>query len=305
MHHRLDLSRRTFLSISASAVGVMAAPSLFGAAPSKKLVMLAGRPSHGPGEHEFNAGVLLLKKCLSQVPGLEVAHFHNGWPDNENAFEDASGIFLYADGGGGHPFIQQNRLQIIGDLMRRGVGLVCAHFAVEVPKDKGGREFQEWLGGSYEHLWSCNPMWTPAFHEMPEHEITRGVKPFAIRDEWYFNMRFRPEMKEIQPILSAKPSDATRDGPYVYPKGPYKHIQEAKGRSEVMMWAVERGDSGRGVGFTGGHFHQNWRDDNFRKVVLNGALWICKAEVPKDGVASTVTETEITENLDPKGPRKQ
>jgi hypothetical protein len=178
---------------------------------------------------------------------------------------------------------------------------MCAHFAVEVPKDKGGKQFQEWIGGYYEHLWSCNPMWTPEFKEFPDHEITRGVKPFAVRDEWYFNMRFRPEMKRITPILSARPSDATRDGPYVYPRGPYEHIQKAKGRSEALMWAVERPDGGRGVGFTGGHFHQNWSNDQFRKVVLNALLWICKVQVPKDGVESTVTEAQLKENLDPKG----
>ncbi|HEV3115557.1 MAG TPA: hypothetical protein VGY58_00800, partial [Gemmataceae bacterium] len=83
------------------------------------------------------------------------------------------------------------------------------------------------------------------------------------------------------------------------------HIQAAKGRSETMMWAMERPDSGRGVGFTGGHFHKNWRDDNFRKVVLNAALWICKMDVPQDGVASAVTDANIMENLDPKGKRKK
>jgi hypothetical protein len=282
----------------------MSAPSLFAAGSTKKLVMLAGKPSHGPMEHEFNAGVLLLKKCLTGFPGLEISHFHNGWPDSEKAFEGADGIFLYADGGAGHPFLQQGHLSVIADLMRRGVGLLCAHYAVEVLKDKGGKQFQEWLGGYYEHLWSCNPMWTPEYRELPQHAITRGVKPFAIRDEWYFNMRFRPGMKGIQPILTAKPSDATRDGPYVYPRGPYQHIQESKGRSEVMMWAVERPDGGRGVGFTGGHFHHNWNDGNFRKVVLNAAIWICKAEVPKDGVDSTVSDADIRENLDPKGPRR-
>jgi len=131
------------------------------------------------------------------------------------------------------------------------------------------------------------------------------VQPFSLRDEWYFNMRFRPEMKGVKSILSARPSDAVRDGPYVYPRGPYPHIQKEKGRAETMMWAAERPDGGRGVGFTGGHFHQNWRDDNFRKVVLNAAVWICKAEVPKDGVASAVTESEIKENLDPKGSPKK
>jgi hypothetical protein len=302
MHESHPVSRRAFLAASA---GVLAVPPAFAAATGKKLVMLAGRPSHGPLEHEFNAGTRLLKKCLAGVPGLEVEFYRNGWPDSEKAFEGANGIFLYADGGAGHPFLQRDHLPIISDLMRRGVGLLCAHFAVEVPKDKGGKPFQEWIGGYYEHLWSCNPMWTPEFKDLPEHEITRGVQPFAIRDEWYFNMRFRPEMKGVQPILSAKPSDAVRDGPYVYPRGPYAHIQKEKGRAETMMWAVERADGGRGVGFTGGHFHKNWQDDDFRKVVLNAALWICKVEVPKDGVASAVTESDMKENLDPKGPPKK
>jgi hypothetical protein len=67
------------------------------------------------------------------------------------------------------------------------------------------------------------------------------------------------------------------------------------------MWCVEREDGGRGVGFTGGHFHVNWKNDEFRKVALNGLLWAAKVEVPKEGVASSVSEQEVMENLDPKG----
>jgi len=301
MSPHATLSRRAFLGASAAATGALAIGPAVAAERKKKLVMLAGKPSHGPMEHEFNAGVLLLAGCLGKVPGLEVVHHKGGWPDSEKAFEGADGIFLYADGGVGHPFIQENHLAIIGDFMKRGVGLMCAHFAVEVPRDKAGKEFQDWIGGYYEDRWSCNPMWVPDYKEFPDHAITRGVKPFTIRDEWYFNMRFRPNMKGITPILLAKPSDAVRDGPYVYPKGPYKHIQDARGRAETMMWAVERADGGRGVGFTGGHFHKNWLDDNFRKVVLNAAVWICKADVPRDGISSRVTEDEIKDNLDPKG----
>ena len=53
-------------------------------------------------------------------------------------------------------------------------------------------------------------------------------------------------------------------------------------------------------GFTGAHFHKNWGDDNFRKVALNAVLWIAKAQVPPNGVESTVTPKQITQNLDPK-----
>jgi hypothetical protein len=293
-------SRRTFLA--ASAIG-LAAPVL-GADRPKKLVILAGSPSHGPLEHEFNAGAKLLRSCLAQTSGLEISFHPNGWPKDDSAFDGADAIFCFADGGGRHPFVVGNHLELIGKLMDKGVGLMCAHYGVEVPKDLAGREFQKWIGGHYEHLYSVNPMWSPEFKQFPEHPITRGVKPFSIRDEWYFNMRFDPERK-VAPLLVATPSDETRDGPYVFPKGPYPHIQQAKGKPETMMWALERADGGRGVGFTGGHYHRNWGDDNFRKIVLNALLWICKLEVPNQGVASTVSEEQLKENLDPKPPRKK
>lgn len=300
-------SRREFLGTAAAATISGAAPVLADDQPKKlvkRLVLIAGTPSHGPGDHEFNAGVMLLDKCLKGVKGLETTVFRNGYPKDDSALDAADGILCYADGGARHPLILDHRLERIGKLMAKGVGLMCAHYGVEVPADLGGKEFKDWIGGYYEHMYSCNPMWRPEFTEFPKHPICNGVKPFAVRDEWYFNMRFRDGMKGITPILVAKPSDEVRDGPYVYPKGPYKHIQAAKGRAEAMMWAAERPGGGRGVGFTGGHFHRNWANDDFRKVVLNALLWICKMDVPPEGVVSRVTEAEMTANLDPKGKKK-
>jgi Trehalose utilisation len=305
MHWREPLSRRTFLGAAATAaVGAMTMPAL-AAEGKKKLVILAGGPSHGPLEHEFNAGSKLLQKSLAGVAGLETTWHTEGWPKDEKDFDGADGIFIYCDGGDRHPFVRGNHLEVIGNVMKKGVGLLCAHYAVEVPQDVAGKQFQDWIGGCYEHMYSVNPMWTPEYKEFPDHPITRGVKPFAVRDEWYFNMRFRPDMQGVTPILAAKPSDQVRKGPYVHPQGPYQHIIDASGRTESMMWVVERADGGRGVGFTGGHFHVNWKDDNFRKVVLNALVWICKAEVPKEGVASEVTDDELKQNLDPKPPRKK
>ena len=279
----------------------LAATAFSASAADRKIILIAGKPSHGPGDHEFRAGSLLLKKCLDGVPGIKAEVHDLGWPKDESAFDGAAAVLIYADGSGGHPAVQGNHLKLIGDLVKKGVGFGCAHYGVEVLKDKGGPEFLDWIGGYYEHQFSCNPMWKPEFTEFPQHAITRGVKPFAVVDEWYFNMRFRHEMKGVTPILIAKPSDAVRDGPYVYPKGPYPHIQEAKGRAEAMMWVYERPDGGRGLGFTGGHKHVNWGNENFRKVVLNGLLWLAKAEVPANGVESTVTEEDLMANLDPKG----
>lgn len=293
------LSRRQFLAATAA---VAATPVLSIAADEKpkKLVLIGGSMSHGPGDHEFNAGVKLLAKCLANTKSLKVEVVNNGYPKDDTILDDAAGILCYADGGGGHPFLKGKNLERIGKLAASGVGIMCAHYAVEVPKDIGATEFRDMIGGCYEHEYSCNPMWSPEFKEFPKHAICNGVKPFSVRDEWYFNMRFRDKMDGVTPILTAVPSEKVRNGPYVYPKGPYKHIQEAAGRAEHMMWATERKDGGRGVGFTGGHTHANWKDDNFRKVVLNALLWICKVDVPKDGVESAASDEDIKANLDPK-----
>ena len=284
------------------ALCLLALPLALSAA-DRKIVLIAGKQSHGPGDHEFRAGSLLLQKCLNGVPGITSVVHSNGWPADVSAFDGAAAILIYADGGGGHPAIQGERLKFIDDLARKGVGIGCAHYGVEVPKGDPGEAMLNWIGGYYEHGFSCNPMWSPEFKSFPNHPVTRGVKPFSVLDEWYFNMRFRPEMKSVTPILVARCPDDVRDGPYVYPKGPYPHIIEASGRDEVMMWISERPDGGRAFGFTGGHRHVNWGNENFRKVVLNALLWIAKAEVPAQGVASEVTDDEVRQNLDPK-PRK-
>lgn len=267
----------------------------------KKLVLVAGRQSHGPGDHEFNAGSMLLQKCLAESnPELEVVLVKGGWPKDESVLDDADAIFLYMDGGGGHPAIRPERLKKLEGLMAKGVGLGCAHYAVEVPKGDPGKAWQDWIGGYYEHQFSCNPFWSPKYEEFPKHPVTRGVKPFSVKDEWYMNMRFRPERAGVVPILAARPSDKVRRGPYVYPRGPYQHIIDNTGRPEVMMWAVEREDGGRGFGFTGGHVHNNWGNESYRKVILNALLWISKVEIPENGVASSVTEEDLKKNLDPK-----
>jgi type 1 glutamine amidotransferase len=273
-------------------------------AEDKKLVLIAGKPSHPPGMHEFRAGCLLLQKCLANVPGMTTQVYSNGWPQDTSVLEDASAVIIYADGGGGHPALQADRKAVIGRLVKKGIGFGCMHYACEVPADKAGEEFKEWIGGHYEHMYSCNPMWEPDYVQFPDHPATRGVKPFKILDEWYMNMRFRPEMRGITPILVAKPSDAVRNGPYVYPKGPYPHIQEAKGRDEIMMWAVDNATGSRGFGFTGGHYHKNWGDPNFRKVVLNAMLWAAKMEVPAAGIESSVNAIDLEQNQDLKNQPK-
>ena len=283
----------------------------------QKLVLVAGKPSHPPRMHEYNAGVQLLAKCLAQgAPALKVEVVLNGWPADEAVFNDADAVVFYMDGGPGHEAVQETggRLAKIDEWTKHGVGFGFMHYGVEVAAGAPGDQLTRSIGGFYEKMYSCNPIWEPSFAQFVEHPITQGVQPFQIKDEWYINMRFADGISgdkstlggplKFWPILVAKPSDDVRKGPYVYPKGPYDHIVAAGGRSEAMMWAVERPDGGRGFGFTGGHYHDNWANDQIRKTVLNALVWVAKGTVPAGGIESKVTPEDLEANLDPKPPKK-
>jgi len=296
-------------------------------AADKKIVFIAGKPSHRPGEHEHRAGCLLLQSCLDTAfkKARTVYHspkaasllgpmkqltitsvvYSNGWPTDPKAFDGAATVVLYSDGAGGHPFIQEDHLQTIRALMDKGVGLVLLHFAVEPTKEKGQKEFLDWVGGAFEIHWSVNPHWEADFAKLPAHPITRGVKPFRSDDEWYFNMRFTDGMKGVTPILSAIPDASTtnrNDGPHE--NNPAVRQMVARGEPQHVAWAFSRVNGGRGFGFTGGHFHKNWGNEDQRRVVLNAILWTAQMDVPANGVQSSVTEEQLAANLDNKRDRR-
>lgn len=265
-----------------------------------KIVLVAGRPSHGPGDHEFFAGCAILMKMLQQTKGVFPVLARDGWPKSPKTFAGAKAVVFYMDGGGGHPIHHTRPKDKIDHqaevqkLIDNKVGFVNLHYAVEYPRRHSDHIFQ-WLGGYYETGFSTNPHWDADFASLPEHAITRGVKPFKIRDEWYFNIRFKPESKGLTPILKATPPDAVRGT---------AAARQHKGREEVLAWAFARADGGRSFGFTGGHTHKNWANENFRRLVVNAILWAAGVEVPRGGAAVAMAPEDINRNLDRKGKRK-
>jgi type 1 glutamine amidotransferase len=264
----------------------------------KRILIVAGRQSHGPGDHEFFAGSAIMMDLLKQNPNVFPIMARDGWPKNEKLFDTADCIVLYMDGGGGHPAIRPERMKLIQKQMDRGAGWVNIHYAVEYPVKAGDRDIagpvKGWMGGFYERDYSINPHWDANIRSLPKHPITRGVKPFTLRDEWYYGMRWIDDMKGVTPILQAVPPDNTRNT---------AHTKARKGEIETLAWAYERDDKamGRGFGFTGAHFHRNWADENFRRVVVNAILWCAKEEVPESGAKVAFDPADLNRNLDRKG----
>ncbi|MEZ6130419.1 MAG: family 16 glycoside hydrolase [Planctomycetaceae bacterium] len=267
----------------------------------KKVALISGRPSHGFGSHEHRAGCLLLADALnSSKLGIDATVYTGGWPEDDSVLDDADSIVIYSDGGGGHPFNQH--LDRLEQIQKRGTGMVCLHYGVEVPAGASGEAFKRWTGGYFEANWSVNPHWTGTFDNFPDHPITRGVAPFTINDEWYYHMRFADDMDSVIPILSELPPSETlvkADGSLARGEGPHSnnpHVRAAvleRKEPQHVAWARTRKDGGRGFGFTGGHYHWNWGNRNFRTLVLNAIAWTAHAEVPTGGVPSPAVDVEM------------
>ncbi len=275
-------------------------------AGKKKAVFIAGKDSHSRGSHEHNAGCTLLAMALNEnMPKMHAVVYRDGWPEDPTALDNADTVILYADGGKGHPVIPH--LEELEALNKKGVGVICIHYGVEAPKGPVGDHFRDWTGGYFEAHWSVNPIWTANFTKLPEHPITRGVPPFTIRDEWYYHMRFRDGMEGVTPILSDLPPKETLDrgGDGSHSGNPDVRAAVARGELQHVAWASEQKDRGRGFGFTGGHFHHNWADDPFRKIMLNAITWTAGAEVPAEGVPSTSLSEEDLRGLLPKPPEPE
>ena len=72
-------------------------------------------------------------------------------PKTLKCLEGADAVIIFCTGGDRHLAIQDDHLQQLEPLMAKGAGFGCLHYGVEVPKDKGGEAFLNWMGGILKH----------------------------------------------------------------------------------------------------------------------------------------------------------
>lgn len=261
---------------------------------NKKIVLLAGAKSHGPKVHEYIKSVRLLKVMLdhSNVEGIKTEIHYNGWPEDPATLEDADLILTISDGQDGHlgnpvPFMTPDRMAFLQKQIDRGCGFMTFHFSTFAPDDYG-QQILEWGGGYFDwqaadgsRKWYSDIKTLKTGVEVSDdHPIGRGVGNFELKEEFYYQIRFREEDQRLQPLVWVPA------------------LKNDQKWGNVVAWAVERKDGGRGFGTTMGHFYSNWKVDAFRKLILNAIVWTAGAEVPAQGVdARFYTDTEVTQLL--------
>lgn len=267
----------------------------------KQIVFIAGNRSHASGEHEFYAGCTLLAKAFNEQSGLPVeatvvrADWHKN-PDDKATVAAADTIVIYCDATSAHG----GQWEFLDDLANKGVGMVFMHYAVHPSKEIGEKYYRPWIGAAMESGYSVNPHWVADLKVNENHEIGNGVpESITSLDEWYYHMRWVPERENILDLLTAVP---TRDNMHRYINMWNQNGVDGLGKRQTLMWGYERPAGGRGIGFTGGHYHHTWAVDGVRTAVLNAIAWSAGMKVPEGGVTSKPpTEDELNANLDDYG----
>ena len=249
------------------------------------ILFIAGEPSHGWNEHEFPEGCEVLANCLNES-GLKIeAKVSLGWPGDTADLLRAAAIVLYSDGGEKH--VAKGKTEQLRDLHQQGTGICVLHYSLEPASEEMADFLLDSIGGYFEVNWSVNPIWHMSNPSILNHKATSAVGMFKMRDEWYYHMRFREDNEGITPLLQALPplSSLGEDGPRS--GNPTIREKLKSGASQTLAWTYEDSEKRRGFATTGGHFLYNWRDDSFRKLVLNGIAWAASLAIPQNGISSS------------------
>ena len=252
--------RPALLAVAALALTAALAPA---ADPPAKVLLVASPPDDHPwGTHEYAAGMELLGKLLKPVPGVEVtvAKAEGAWADGPDLLGRADCVMIFLTEGAKWLSADPKRLAAFRALAKRGGGLCCLHWGIGTREAEPVAAFAELFGGCHggpDRKYAV----TEASLTIAPHPATAGLKDFAIKDEFYYKLKL-PKAAGVTPLVRAT----------------------IEGGPETVAWAWDRPDGGRSFGFTGLHFHDNWRRPEYRRLVAQGVLWAAKRPVPKDGL---------------------
>jgi type 1 glutamine amidotransferase len=245
------------------------------AAGKKKVLLLGQGPDGHPKEtHEYMAGVRILARLLARLPDLEVqvTRADGAWKEGPKLLERADAVVLFLSEGARWIDADAGRRKAFANLADRRTGLVALHWAIGTREAKPIEGFLRLLGGCH-----GGPDRKYAVVEVEahvadaKHPIARGIEKFRVKDEFYYRLKFVKPAGSIRPLL----------------------LVPIDGKEETVAWSWERPKGGRSFGFSGLHFHANWRLPAYRRLVAQAVLWTLDLPIPQTGLDVTIPAEEL------------
>jgi type 1 glutamine amidotransferase len=254
------------LAAAVSAV-LLSSAFVFAADPPKKILLVGcGPDGHPPTTHEYVAGLDILAKCLKPVDGVELTAVkaEGPWKEGPELVGRSDVVVLFVSEGAKWLSADEKRLAAFRQLAKRGGGLVVLHWGMGCKDAEPIAAFVELFGGCHGGPDRKYKVAESAVTVAdPKHPITTGIGNFKVNEEFYYALKFPKGEPAVKPVLLA----------------------QIDGEKYPVAWSWERADGGRSFGFSGLHFHENWKREEYRRLVSQAVLWAAKLPVPEKGLA--------------------
>jgi hypothetical protein len=237
-------------------------------AAQKQLLVLGQKPDgHPPGTHEYMAGARVVAALMKDRKDVKVtiAQADNPWPEGPALIAKADGIVMFLNEGG--RFIQDDpkRAKAFTAFAKRGAGLVVYHWGMGAKNVEHVAPFLKLFGGCHGGPDRKYTVVKEAQFQVasPKHPVMAGIHSFELPfEEFYYQLKV-PKNPKNWTVLIQVPIE---------------------GNKETVGWAWERPDGGRSVGYSGLHFHVNWRHEQYQRLISQAVLWTLKRPVPNGGI---------------------
>lgn len=232
--------------------------------PKQLLLLGQGPDGHPATTHEYLPGLSMLEALLKKAPNLQtrIERADEPWADGPQKLAEADGCVLFLSEGAKWANADPRRYDALTRLAARRGGLVVLHWGMGTKDAANIAPFVRLLGGCHggpdRRYRVLETEWRIA---APDHAVLTAVGPLKVRDEFYYRLKFA-EAPQVQPLISVS----------------------IDGRDETVAWAWQRPEGGRSFGFSGLHFHDNWRHQEYRRLVSQAVLWTLKLPIPADGL---------------------
>ncbi len=243
----------------------------------QRLLLIGQGPdgSHARTTHEYFAGMNLLAKLLRSQADLEtiVVSADGDWNDGPQLLERTDGAVLFIAEGAKWISADASRLTAFRQLAKRGGGLMAVHWGTGTKSAEPIAPFVQLFGachGGPDRKFKVLDV-TPELAN-DTHPILRGVKADSVHEEFYFALKL---ISKSNSVTRTESESAIT---------PLVRIP-VDGERHTVAWGWERPDGGRSFGFTGLHFHDNWKHESYRRLIAQAALWSLKKESPAAGMA--------------------
>ncbi len=243
---------------------------------ANKRVLLIGQgpDGHPVTTHEYRAGTQIVAKLLAKQAGVQtiVVSADGEWSDGPMLLDGADAVVLFVSQGAKWVQAQPQRLAAFRALAERGGGFSVLHWGMGTKDAADIPAFVDLFGGCHggpDRRYKV--VETRLEPTKSAHPILRGVSGLTVHEEFYYQLKWPQSASKPSPLLEVTIGSET------YP----------------VAWSWERPAGGRSFGFSGLHFHDNWKHESYRRLVAQAVLWTLGRDIPVAGLDVAIESDDL------------